>query len=37
MIGPTQTRVLTIKQLKDMINDMYIQKTKFDQKCEDSR
>lgn len=33
----TQTRVLTLKQLKDTITDMYAQKIKFDKKCEDSR
>ena len=35
-VGKTQTRVLTLKQLKDIINDIYTQKVKYDQKCEDS-
>ena len=32
-IGRTQTRVLSLKQLKDTITDMYAQKVKFDKKC----
>lgn len=37
IIGPTQQRTLTLKQLRELINDMYTQKTKFDQKCEEGR
>lgn len=33
-IGRTQIRVLTLKQLKETIADIYAQKVKFDQKCE---
>eukprot|EP00826_Nyctotherus_ovalis_P048786 TRINITY_DN5782_c0_g1_i14.p1 TRINITY_DN5782_c0_g1~~TRINITY_DN5782_c0_g1_i14.p1 ORF type:complete len:640 (+),score=99.30 TRINITY_DN5782_c0_g1_i14:126-2045(+) len=29
----TQTRVLTLKQLKELIHDIYIQKQKYDEKC----
>ena len=36
-VGKTQQRVLTLKQLKDIINDIYSQKVKYDQKCEDSK
>lgn len=36
-VGKTQTRTLTLKQLKDIINDIYSQKVKYDQKCEDSK
>ena len=36
-INRTQTRVLTLKQLKDTIMDMYAQKIKFDKKCSDSK
>lgn len=36
-IGRTQTRTLTLKQLKDTIQDMYAQKVKFDKKCEESK
>lgn len=36
-IGQIQQRTLTLKQLKDTIQDMYSQKIKFDKKCEDSR
>lgn len=36
-IGKTKTRTLTLKQLKDLINDIYTQKVKYDQKCEESR
>jgi len=36
-LGKTQARSLTLKQLKDMIADMYNQKVKFDKKCEDNR
>ena len=35
-LGPLQHRNLTLKQLKDTIQDMYSQKIKFDKKCEDS-
>lgn len=33
-IGPTIQRALTLKQLKDVIADIYSQKIKFDKKCE---
>lgn len=36
-IGQVQQRTLTLKQLKDTIQDMYSQKIKFDKKCEDSK
>ena len=29
--------MLSLRQLRDLINDIYQQKTKFDQKCEESR
>lgn len=32
-IGQVQNRVLSLKQLKDVINDIYLQKLKFDKKC----
>ena len=35
-IGRTQNRVLTEKQLKDTIVDIYAQKVKFDKKCLDN-
>jgi len=37
IIANQQQRVLTLRQLRDLINDIYQQKTKFDQKCEDNR
>jgi hypothetical protein len=37
MIAQQTQKVLTLRQLKDLINDIYQQKTKFDQKCEDSK
>ena len=36
-IGRTQNRILTLKQLKDTIQDMYAQKVKFDKKCSENR
>lgn len=36
-VGKTQTRTLTLKQLKDIINDIYNSKVKYDQKCEESK
>lgn len=36
-IGKTQNRVLTLRQLKDTITDMYAQKVKFDKKCVDNK
>ncbi len=30
-------RVLTLKQLKDTIQDMYSQKVRFDKKCEENK
>lgn len=35
-VGPTQIRSLTLKQLKDHIQDMYLQKQKYDEKCAES-
>ena len=35
-IGPTQQRSLTLNQLKDVVNDIYQQKIKFDKKCEEN-
>lgn len=37
IVGPTQVRTLTLKQLKDLIQDMYMQKQKYDEKCAESR
>ena len=36
-IGRTQNRILTLKQLKDTIADMYTQKVKFDKKCQETK
>jgi Ca2+-binding EF-hand superfamily protein len=36
-VGKTQVRTLTLKQLKEVINDMYAQKLKYDQKCVESK
>jgi hypothetical protein len=36
-LGPSQQRTLTLKQLKDLIYDIYNQKTKFDAKCDEGR
>lgn len=36
-IGMTQLRVLSLKQLKELIQDMYNQKQKYDKKCSDSQ
>eukprot|EP00347_Sterkiella_histriomuscorum_P010213 403377168 len=36
LLGSSQTRTLTLKQIKDLITDIYSCKTKFDQKCQDS-
>ena len=36
-VGQTQTRTLTLKQLKDLINEIYTQKVKYDIKCEESK
>lgn len=33
-LGVTTSRNLSLKQLKDVINDIYTQKIKFDKKCE---
>lgn len=35
-LGSTNVRCLSLKQLKDMIVDMYSSKVKFDKKCEDA-
>jgi hypothetical protein len=37
IIANQPQRVLTLRQLRDLINDIYSQKTKFDQKCEDNK
>ncbi len=37
VVGPTQVRTLTLKQLKDLIQDMYTQKQRYDEKCAESR
>lgn len=36
-VGKTHQRTLTLKQLKDIIQDIYQQKVKYDQKCEESK
>lgn len=36
-VGKTHVRTLTLKQLKDVINDIYAQKLKYDQKCVESK
>jgi Ca2+-binding EF-hand superfamily protein len=36
-VGKTNVRSLTLKQLKDVIGDMYAQKLKYDQKCVESK
>lgn len=36
-VGKTHVRSLTLKQLKDVINDIYAQKLKYDQKCVESK
>lgn len=35
--GQIQMRNLSLKQLKDLINDIYTQKIKYDQKCEENK
>jgi uncharacterized protein YqfB (UPF0267 family) len=35
-LGPIKDRNLTLKQLKETINDIYTSKVKFDKKCEES-
>jgi hypothetical protein len=37
MVGPTQVRTLTLKQFKELINDIYNQKQKYDEKCQESK
>lgn len=37
IIGPTQQRTLTLKQLREMIIDIYNQKTRFDVKCDEAK
>ncbi|CDW90802.1 UNKNOWN [Stylonychia lemnae] len=37
ILGQSQNRNLSLKQLKDLINDIYQNKTKFDQKCQDNK
>lgn len=36
-IGQTQVRNLSLKQLKDIINEIYSSKIKYDQKCEENK
>lgn len=36
-IGQTQVRNLSLKQLNDMINDIYLSKVKYDKKCEENQ
>lgn len=36
-VGPTQVRSLTLKQLKDLINEIYNNKVKYDQRCEENK
>ena len=36
-IGQTNAKVLSLKQIKQLINDIMNQKVKFDKKCLDSR
>lgn len=33
IVGPSGSRVLTIKMMKDIINEIYISKVEFDKKC----
>jgi hypothetical protein len=35
--GQTQMRNLSLKQLKDIVSDIYTQKVKYDQKCEENK
>jgi hypothetical protein len=37
VIGPTGSRVLTIKMLKDIINEIYASKVEFDKKCMENK
>ncbi len=36
-VGKTHSRQLSLKQLKDIIEDIYKQKVKYDQKCEEAK
>jgi hypothetical protein len=36
-LGPTYIRQLSLRQLKDIIGEIYVQKVKYDEKCLDSR
>jgi len=36
-MGQTHMRNLSLKQIKDIINDIYAQKVKYDQKCEENK
>ena len=36
-IGQTKSKSLTLKQIKQIINDMFAQKVKFDRKCLDTK
>lgn len=33
IVGPNGTRVLTVKMMKDMINEIYVSKEEYDKKC----
>jgi hypothetical protein len=35
--GPNPQKVLSLKQLKELINDIYNSKTKFDMRCEEGK
>jgi cell division septum initiation protein DivIVA len=37
VVGQTTMRNLSLKQMKDIINDIYTQKVKYDQKCEENK
>ena len=37
IVGPNGTRVLTIKMMKDMINEIYASKEEYDKKCFESK
>lgn len=37
MVGPIQVRTLTLKQFKELIQDIYNQKQKYDEKCQENK
>lgn len=37
VIGPTGSRVLTIKMMRDIINEIYTSKVDFDKKCQENK